>query len=88
MLMSNVLKQLISSYIYSIYDAKSNQFLLLVNIKDSYNIENTHAAKQFGSLSPVLDAKERRNKIDSERYARKTNEEKQEKLKMRRQAYQ
>ena len=25
---------------------------------DSYNIENSHAAKQFGSLSPVLDAKE------------------------------
>ena len=33
-------------------------FFFLINIIYSYNIENSHAAKKFVSLSPVLDAKE------------------------------
>ncbi|KAM0848546.1 hypothetical protein ACQ4PT_054297 [Festuca glaucescens] len=46
-----------------------------------------YPGKSFGSEIQVMDAKEERRKRDRERYARMTNEEKQEKLKQRREAY-
>jgi hypothetical protein len=45
------------------------------------------AGKAFGSQYQIMDAKEERRKRDRERYAQMTNEEKQEKLKKRREAY-
>lgn len=47
----------------------------------------SYAAKPIGSQPPLLDPKEQRRKRDRERYARVTDEEKQEKLKIRREAY-
>ena len=55
---------------------------------DSYSIENSHVDKQFATQYPIIDVKEQRRKKDRDRYARMTNEEKQEKLKRRREAYQ
>ena len=54
----------------------------------SYSIENSHADKQFGTQYLIIDVKEQRRRKDRDRYAQKTNEEKQEKLKRRREAYQ
>ena len=54
---------------------------------DSYSIENSHAGKEFGAQSTPMDVKKQRRKKDRERYAHMTNEEKQEKLKRRREAY-
>ena len=51
-------------------------------------MENTDADEEFGTQSPIIDVKEQRRKKDRDRYARMTNEEKQEKLKRRREAYQ
>ena len=53
----------------------------------SYSIENSHTDKQFGTRYPIIDVKEQRRKKDRDRYARMTNEEKQEKLKRRHEAY-
>ena len=50
---------------------------------DSYSIENSHVDKQFATQYPIMDVKEQRRKKDRDRYARMTNEEKQEKLKRR-----
>ena len=55
---------------------------------DLCNTENTDADEEFGTQSPIIDVKEQRRKKDRDRYARMTNEEKQEKLKRRREAYQ
>jgi hypothetical protein len=52
-------------------------------------LQYTHsdAGKPFGPQYKIMDAKEERRKIDRGRYARMTNEEKQEKLRKRREAY-
>ena len=55
---------------------------------DLCSMENTDADEKFGTQSPIIDVKEQRRKKDRDRYARMTNEEKQEKLKRRREAYQ
>ena len=54
----------------------------------SYSIENSHADKQFGTQYLIIDVKEQRRRKDRDSYAQKTNEEKQEKLKRRHEAYQ
>ena len=53
----------------------------------SHSIENSHAHKQFGTQYPIIDVNEQRRRKDRDRYAQMTNEEKQEKLKRRREAY-
>ena len=55
---------------------------------DLCSMENTDADEEFGTQSPIIDVNEQRRKKDRDRYARMTNEEKQEKLKRRREAYQ
>ena len=55
---------------------------------DLCSMESTAADEEFGTQSPIIDVKEQRRKKDRDRYARMTNEEKQEKLKRRREAYQ
>jgi hypothetical protein len=54
---------------------------------DSHIAHNSHADYSYCKESPVLTAKEKKRKGERVRYARMTDEEKQEKLKRRREAY-
>jgi hypothetical protein len=67
----------------SIVDDFDNQPL----IKAKGSASSGLAGKPFGSHSQFIDVKEQRRKRDRERYAQMSDQEKQEILKMRREAY-